>query len=845
MGKSESKKLESKHPGIPTSLLTRRHLMETPKETSGKKRLRQTNLEDCFGVGIKRHRSSQGEVEASLVEDVEQGSMSSRPLGESSELRRRREQLAAAAERRRASQSPYSTPPHDAPSSPDSNQGSEEVTDKSTEKTSRTHGSKGTVSKPSTSTAGNSNTGSEVVANSGRNFESVFAYLEEDSEACGRASASSTRSYPSNRTRSKVGEATPGTSVERDNLGGHSSQGTADVSQKTRPDANALVEEDEAAVAVGDVSPTQEYDASLPLFSDSEPHSSLDDEVQVNKDATRIEWRGVDPSALNRAPACRQTLPRLQPSHSHTVLFRPHIRSGAPPRPFPDAYRDTWDAHHVRMPCSPENLYPVDDKNGQKKVQSRWELIETTLLKPIQNSWDLEEAILTYNARYCSKWNFAGLHHFFTEEVDRREARHFFDQLLPKMVELALMLPKLCTQAIPLLKRQESHTITLTQLQIASLLANAFFCTYPRRNAQQKKSEYSRFPDINFNRLFEGSAKKSSTNMRKAEKMRCIINYFRRVALKAPTGTVSFTRRAVTAMPEWEKSTNTLTKFHGNVYGTIEDQGEGMLQLDFANMYIGGGVLGHGLVQEEIRFMICPELIVSRLFTEVLEGNECLFVKGAERFSDYTGYASTFRWNGDYQDTIPRDAWGRKETEILAIDALVFRCFEDQFKPQLLRRELNKAFCGFYGDGTLAANLPAVATGNWGCGAFGGDARLKGLLQMMVAAECHRDMAYFTFGDQRLCYELHKMNEFLVAQGVSVGDLWLVLQRYRTEVLQRKAKRNFTNLYTFIYQVYNDVESSTDEKDGEEGAEQTGGLSRGVDDSDDGSLSPDYKVDTP
>ena len=50
--------------------------------------------------------------------------------------------------------------------------------------------------------------------------------------------------------------------------------------------------------------------------------------------------------------------------------------------------------------------------------------------------------------------------------------------------------------------------------------------------------------------------------------------------------------------------------------------------MDFANMYIGGGVLGHGLVQEEIRFMICPELIISRLFTEVLEANECLIIKG-------------------------------------------------------------------------------------------------------------------------------------------------------------------------------------------------------------------------
>lgn len=43
---------------------------------------------------------------------------------------------------------------------------------------------------------------------------------------------------------------------------------------------------------------------------------------------------------------------------------------------------------------------------------------------------------------------------------------------------------------------------------------------------------------------------------------------------------------------------------------------------------VGGGVLGYGCVQEEIRYIICPELIVSRLFTEQLNSNEALVVTG-------------------------------------------------------------------------------------------------------------------------------------------------------------------------------------------------------------------------
>lgn len=58
-------------------------------------------------------------------------------------------------------------------------------------------------------------------------------------------------------------------------------------------------------------------------------------------------------------------------------------------------------------------------------------------------------------------------------------------------------------------------------------------------------------------------------------------------------------------------------------------------QVDFANKYIGGGVLGSGSVQEEIRFLMCPELILCRLFTEELDSNEVVEITGAEMYSTY------------------------------------------------------------------------------------------------------------------------------------------------------------------------------------------------------------------
>lgn len=91
---------------------------------------------------------------------------------------------------------------------------------------------------------------------------------------------------------------------------------------------------------------------------------------------------------------------------------------------------------------------------------------------------------------------------FKLKVVDDEEANVFFEVLLPKVVQLALQLPVLITGPVPLLKRHTNGTISLSQLQIASLLANAFFCTFPRRNSTNPQSEYGRYPHINFNRYF-------------------------------------------------------------------------------------------------------------------------------------------------------------------------------------------------------------------------------------------------------------------------------------------------------------------------------------------------------
>uniref|UniRef100_A0A1A7XBI0 poly(ADP-ribose) glycohydrolase n=2 Tax=Iconisemion striatum TaxID=60296 RepID=A0A1A7XBI0_9TELE len=506
-----------------------------------------------------------------------------------------------------------------------------------------------------------------------------------------------------------------------------------------------------------------------------------------------VKWMGTPISELNRKPECGGTLPPLKDiPGQHTVLIRTDLlKKDEVPVPYPSKFIDVWDNVHVRMPCSSKNIIPVEDQESQNlESRSRWEQIKKTLTKKPTNADELTKAILKHSASPAKNGDTSALHSYCTKVLDPDAVEHLFDSLLPDMMQLALSVSELCTKPIPLLKRGASHSVTMSQEQVACLLANAFFCTFPQRDFR----EYCNYPDFNFFRLFKGSSSK------KMEKLKTLMCYFKTVTQQRPTGLVTFSRRKLEKPPNWKSSKTLLTKLHITCEGTIEDDGYGMLQVDFANKFVGGGVIGAGLVQEEIRFLINPELIVSRLFTEALDDNECLVVTGTQQFSKYTGYSETYKWSGSYQDTTPRDAWQRKCTEIVAIDALKFKHFLEQFHLSKINRELNKAFCGFSHPEEKSPNLAAVATGNWGCGVFGGDTRLKALIQMLAAAEAGRDVAYFTFGDSQLMTDVHNMHSFLTQRNISVGEVYHLLGQYYSLVCRSSlTQRPDVGLYSFIY----------------------------------------------
>jgi len=522
--------------------------------------------------------------------------------------------------------------------------------------------------------------------------------------------------------------------------------------------------------------------------------------------------------SMRRAPPFQGTAPDLTPSENHSILVKVPLEvAGKVPRPWPCRnYQDHSGNkdHYVQMPCSGEN-------------SRRWDLIQEKLNGNMTSSQDIQQAILSY-FKFATNWDFGALHSYCNDTLSTEEASTFFTKLLPSIISLALQLPDICTQPLPLLRQQHQHAITLSQQQIACLLANAFFCTFPQRNQHQ-----SSYPGINFSPLFAQT--RALSGGKKAEKLKCILNYFKRVTESVPTGLVTFKRQVLTPAqtPQWEKSETKLSDLHVTAEGTIESDGGGMLQVDFANKFVGGGVLGHGAVQEEIRFLMCPEMIVSRLFTEVIAPNECLIMYGCEQFNTYAGYRDKFVWAGDFIDTTEIDVCQRRYTSVVAMDALVVRQHAKQFDGSQVRRELNKAYCSFSVHPSAPhCDLPAVATGNWGCGAFGGDLRLKSLLQLMAAAQAHRQLCYFTFADKTLRDDLASIHEFICENHIGIGELCTLIDRYQKELIVPGCSRlvdgkQILHLYQYIRHVYVQADMKRDTRSHTRGATSQSNSGRG------------------
>lgn len=163
--------------------------------------------------------------------------------------------------------------------------------------------------------------------------------------------------------------------------------------------------------------------------------------------------------------------------------------------------------------------------------------------------------------------------------------------------------------------------------------------------------------------------------------------------------------------------------------------------------------------------------------------HEAILITGAERFSCYSGYGGGFTYAGPYTDPNPVDPVNNRcSVSIVAIDAIPAAWLPGgasyQFKDEAILRETCKAYCGFsFSDipSDEGQKLSPVATGNWGCGAFGGNKRLKTLIQWMSTSQAGRTLHYYTFSDKGLSEKQEIMKACLLESKVTVGQLFSFL----------------------------------------------------------------------
>lgn len=225
---------------------------------------------------------------------------------------------------------------------------------------------------------------------------------------------------------------------------------------------------------------------------------------------------------------------------------------------------------------------------------------------------------------------------------------------------------------------------------------------------------------------------KRNSSVLAAERLKCLYDYFERVEACCDMNEVVeyewVSKKDTACMSILDQSFG--LNVNVNVHTGRMEEAEGAI-VDFANANLHIHSIIPSVTQEELLFSVCSECFLGlALFPKTLGDEDVIVFRNVWNHASYSGYDTGFRFTGPLPDT------QRKKT-IIAMDA----CEADQFG--CVWRDLFKAYVGF---GAVADNT--ISTGNWGCGAFGGDVHLKFLQQVLAAQWAGKfTLHYSTFGN--------------------------------------------------------------------------------------------------
>ena len=412
------------------------------------------------------------------------------------------------------------------------------------------------------------------------------------------------------------------------------------------------------------------------------------------------------------------------------------------------------------LPANPDAL--VDDPlsicgNYESLQVKHWTMIEKVLSVGIDGPLALIDCITNFNLEAeCMDTLLDATTSFGQEQ--------FFKSTLPSILKAALSMPELFPEGeLKVLKAGIEDEVSLTREKIACLLSHMFLCTL-------RKPEWNRhWADFH---IWYGS-----TSTPVLAYLHTLLVYFAQLDSgkpEHPQELVTFHRRVLGSPPDWKNSQCLMSQ----ITPSQELIPSVAVEVQFANRDIGFGVSGS---QEEVNIAMSPETCVVMLLVPTLQDNEALLIRGARRVGIHAGTGRNVVF---VEPCLKSFDWSTRC--IVAIDALELDCIDSacpvkECQADNLTRELNKAYCGFspsplpVGGGN--PNFSSIATGHWGCGAFGGHRYAKALIQVMAAAMARTNLVFHDIQgaldrDPVFMHSLQDFISFLVQQEITVGMLF-------------------------------------------------------------------------
>eukprot|EP00930_Biecheleria_cincta_P008671 TRINITY_DN110200_c0_g1_i1.p1 TRINITY_DN110200_c0_g1~~TRINITY_DN110200_c0_g1_i1.p1 ORF type:complete len:451 (-),score=70.19 TRINITY_DN110200_c0_g1_i1:114-1466(-) len=282
---------------------------------------------------------------------------------------------------------------------------------------------------------------------------------------------------------------------------------------------------------------------------------------------------------------------------------------------------------------------------------------------------------------------------------------------------------------------------SVTRLQCLEILAAGFFGIISRSDWGKRKhnSRMSDMPAFTFDKLWEYDSARWGT---KNFVLMGVLLYFWQVSRLVDTELegqhLTITRKAIGAVAVSDSDVFCAFELQQDGVSIHDFAGAEHLQADFANEYLGGGVMSGGGSQEESMFIEYTELLVTVFLVEKMLPFEAVEITGAQKYIEHNMMGSRNRQR-ETQFCRPAGLANSPITAV-AMDAICFNSYgkvskSSQYQSVHVQREMRKCLA--------ALSLPEEAdtgtrrsfvTGLWGCGAFRGDAELKCMIQWMCCS---------------------------------------------------------------------------------------------------------------